>query len=350
MNIVINGDFLMHRITGVQRYALEVTKKIDDLINAYPEYQVILLIPSDCNVSLHLKNISIVRYKKYRRFFWLQFDLWKYCRKKHALCLCMATVVPFFYAGNSVNVIHDACTLAHPEFYSKRYRLMSEVLIWKQIKRFRKVITVSQFSKDEICRYTGIESGDVAVAYNSYEHFNSVESDFSIIDKLGLQKKNYFYSLSSLSPNKNFKWILAEAKNNPEETFVISGMKIDLFADADLGDQPDNVIFTGYISDEQVKALLSECKTFLFPTFYEGFGIPPLEALSCGARITVSDTPVMHEIYENCPNYIDPYNDTYSAEELIGNKNRYEEILKKYSWGKTASTILDAIKQQRYQL
>ena len=168
--------------------------------------------------------------------------------------------------------------------------------------------------------------------------------NFSILKKYGLERKKYFYALSSLSPNKNFKWILEEARQNPKETFVISGMKIELFSDADLGDKPDNVIFTGYIRDEQVKALLSECKTFLFPTWYEGFGIPPLEALSCGTKITVSDIPVMHEIYGNCANYIDPHTATYRGEELLGRNDHYEKILAKYSWKKTAAVILNALK------
>lgn len=344
MNLVINGDFLMHRITGVQRYALEVTKGIDEILGDYPDVHVELLLPSDCIAAVRLKNIEIVRYGKYRRFFWLQYDLMTYCRRKAALCLCMATVVPFFYAAHSANVIHDAGTLAHPEFYSKRYLLMNQVLSWGVIGRLDRIFTVSRFSKKEIIRYTHIRPEKITVACNSYEHFDHIQCDFSILEKLGLERKNYFYTLSSLSPNKNFKWILEEARQNPEETFAITGMRIELFSDADLGDKPDNVIFTGYICDEQVKALLSECKTFLFPTWYEGFGIPPLEALSCGAKITVSDIPVMREIYGNCANYIDPHKATYQGEELLGKNDQYEKTLAKYSWKKTAAVILNAIK------
>lgn len=343
MNIVINGDFLMHRITGVQRYALEVTKHIDDILDEYKGYHIELMIPSNCNISLQLHHIKIVKKGKYKKFFWLQYDLMRYCRKQKALCLCMATVVPFFYAKHSANVIHDAATLVHPEFYSRKYLLMSRILIWGVINRLNKVFTVSIFSKNEIVRYAHIDPRKITVAYNSYEHFYSVNYDFSILNDLGIEKNKYFYALSSLAPNKNFKWILSEAKQNPEETFVISGMKIDLFSDANLDDAPDNVIFTGYICDEQVKALLSQCKTFLFPTLYEGFGIPPLEALSCGAKITVSDTPCMHEIYEGCANYIDPNNATYHEKELIGKNDNYKQILQKYSWKKTAAIILNSL-------
>lgn len=343
-HIVINGDFLMHRITGVQRYALEVTKGIDEVLDNVCDVYVELLLPSDCTAALQLKNIKIIRYGKYRRLFWLQYDLMKYCRKKKAICLCMATVVPFFYTRHSANVIHDACTLTHPEFYSKQYLLMNRVLLWGIIHRLGKIFTVSHFSKNEIVRYTHVRPERITVAYNSYEHLRNINCDFSILKELGLEKKTYFYSLSSLSPNKNFKWILEEARQNPAETFVISGMKIELFSDANLYDRPRNVIFTGYLSDEQVKALLTECKTFLFPTWYEGFGIPPLEALSCGAKITVSDIPVMHEIYENCANYIDPHKTTYEGNELLGKNEHYEKILAKYSWKETATVILNALR------
>ena len=87
------------------------------------------------------------------------------------------------------------------------------------------------------------------------------------------------------------------------------------------------------------------CKTFLFPTLYEGFGIPPLEALLCGAGITVSDTPCMHEIYQDSATYIDPYNPSYKAEDIIGSKDMNGKVTSKFSWKQTAKSIVSCIRE-----
>lgn len=91
----------------------------------------------------------------------------------------------------------------------------------------------------------------------------------------------------------------------------------------------------GYVSDEEAKTMMRDCKAFLFPTFYEGFGIPPLEAMSAGAKnIYVSDTAVMHEIFEDSVQYINPtkYNFVLKKDKIINS----EDILAKYSWKKSA--------------
>ena len=103
---------------------------------------------------------------------------------------------------------------------------------------------------------------------------------------------------------------------------------------------PDNLKFLGYVSDEEAKTLMRDCKAFLFPTFYEGFGIPPLEALSTGAKVVVSDASCIREIFENSVYYIDPYNSDIDLKKLLDTPvESSEKILNKFSWRKSAEEL-----------
>ena len=106
---------------------------------------------------------------------------------------------------------------------------------------------------------------------------------------------------------------------------------------------PKNMKLLGYVSDEEAKTLMRDCKAFLFPTFYEGFGIPPLEALSVGCnRIIVTDSEVMHEVLENAATYINPY--FYHLPDSNGSSHKnIEKVLEKYSWKKSAEKLYELI-------
>lgn len=84
------------------------------------------------------------------------------------------------------------------------------------------------------------------------------------------------------------------------------------------------------------------CKAYIMPSFYEGFGLPPLEAFALGKDVIVSDIPVMHEIFENEVTYINPYEYNFDFEDILVAKNR-EKILNKYSWKKSAEKLLEII-------
>ena len=135
------------------------------------------------------------------------------------------------------------------------------------------------------------------------------------------------------------------AKRNPGCQFVITG-KAEGFTKLGVKDlKTDNLHFTGYLTDGEVKSLMSECRAFIHPAIYEGFGIPPLEALSCGARLILSTATCLPEIYEDSAYYIDPYNYDVNLEDMlakpIGDRQR---ILEKFSWDADARKLLDILR------
>ena len=139
-------------------------------------------------------------------------------------------------------------------------------------------------------------------------------------------------------------WVYEIAQKNPNEIFVLSGAFYNKVFKDNTEKKPLNVRFLGYLSDSEVKTLMRDCKAFLFPSLYEGFGIPPLEAMSTGCPVVVSDIPVMHEIFEQSVHFVDPYNTEIDLEDLLKQPlSPSEPILKKYSWEKCAQMLWNEI-------
>ena len=108
----------------------------------------------------------------------------------------------------------------------------------------------------------------------------------------------------------------------------------------------DNVILLGYVSDEQVKALMQKCTAFVFPSYYEGFGIPPLEALSCGTKIIVSNAASLPEIYENTAYYINPDDTNINLKLLLSKEvESSDKILERYQYKNAAITLCNLLKK-----
>ena len=153
--------------------------------------------------------------------------------------------------------------------------------------------------------------------------------------------------MGSLSKRKNLKWIADYAVNHQDETFAISGKMLSGLVPAELEvlQKLDNVILLGYVSDGEVKALMQKCKSFILPSYYEGFGIPPLEALSCGAKIVISNAACLPEIYGDSAYYIDPNNANVNLTELIMEERKNpSELLQKYTYQNAAEKFYQVLK------
>ena len=112
--------------------------------------------------------------------------------------------------------------------------------------------------------------------------------------------------------------------------------------------EENNVTYTGYLSEEELKTLLLNCEALILPSLYEGFGIPPLEALALGKKIIVAKSSCLPEIYKDCAYYVNPYKPCKNLEELIyNNVNSPEELLSKYTWDNAAERLLELLKKYK---
>ncbi len=336
--IIINGRFLVHRVTGVERYARELLAELDKIIEPG---KVILAVPPEIKDAPNYRNIQIKKVGKLHNRMWEHISLPLYVRKR-GISLNLCNVAPLIDPG--IVCIHDMKIKARPKDFSKAFLLWYNLLFFNECRRAKKIITVSEFSKREIIKYYHVDPQKIIIIPNAWQHFEDVECVDGTAQKYGLSKGEFYFSVCSIEPNKNLKWIIETAKKNPYILFAVAGTtNAAVFSKELKTGIPSNMKLLGYITDAEVKTLMRECKAFLFPSFYEGFGIPPLEALSAGCKqIYVSDIEAMHEIFGDDVSYIDP-----NVPEIPPSKQGdHKGVLNYYSWlDNSAPILLDLINE-----
>lgn len=335
--VVVNGRFLIHRVTGVERYAREILAELDKIIEPG---EVIMAIPPETKEIPDYKNIRVERVGKLHNRLWEHISFPAYVRRRKGISLNLCNTAPLPDPG--IVCIHDMKIKARPQDFNILFLIWYRLLFFNACKRAKKIITVSEFSKNEIIKYYKVPRERIIVVPNAWQHFEKTGFDEKTLERYELRKGDYYFSVSSLEPNKNLKWIVEAAKADREQVFVVAGAdNREIFADGLKSECPPNIKMLGYISDEEVKTLMRDCKAFLYPSFYEGFGIPPLEAISAGAStIVVSDIPVMHEIFGGDVNYINPLRPDFAHKEY---KRTGQDVLKMYSWRDNSAPILRTV-------
>lgn len=344
--IVIDGRQMTGTIRGgVQRYISEILMELDKIANP-GEYEI--LIPQKTNICYHYKNIKIVNYGKIQGLLWeqicLPFYLWK--NKLYGVFPC--TIVPLLYPKGAA-VLHDVMIAKKPELgdsfsnpAAKKLLLMN----YKIAARHASVVcTVSENSKRDISELYGVKAGDIFVIGNAWQHIMRVETDDGWMKQHPeIKPGEYYFSLSANRKQKNFKWIYEMAKRNPDRIFAMAGTQEEWQREQEY--KAPNIIHLGYISDGTIKSLMRHCKAFLFPSLYEGFGIPPMEALAAGAKIVVARTSCLPEIYQESAYYIDPYCYDIDLERLLESETApAEEVLSQYSWELSARKLYEVCKK-----
>ena len=356
--ILINGNFLCRSLTGIERFAFETCRQLDSLLSEKqaPGLNVSILIPPNARILPDFVNIHPVISKTALKSFpkWDMFTLKKEAERLNAIPLNFSNTAPLG-KNCGISFLHDIYAKDFPEdFVTLKDRLIRiySCFHYRNIaKNALCILTVSEFSKNQIHKAYHTEKSKIHVLPNGWEHFNTVQEDPSIFDRFPrLSSKNFFFTLGSLQKRKNLRWILDYASKNPEQIFAISGKPIGGMKSSELADlqKLGNVIFLGYVSDGEVKALMKNCAAFVFPSYYEGFGIPPLEALSTGAKIIVSDSASLPEIYGEAAAYINPYNTDCSLLELSEktvSKESVEKVLKKYTYRNAAERLYEILVQ-----
>jgi glycosyltransferase involved in cell wall biosynthesis len=245
--------------------------------------------------------------------------------------------------------MHDMSVQINPHFFSLRFSLFHRFADLVTSHYAKKIFTISKFSKNEIHRIYSRLKTEVEILPASWQHVQNINVDKSCMNKYGISNKPYIFSLGSQAKAKNIEWIIQAAKLNPNYNFIISGKAFrEVFGNKVINNDINlkNLSFIGYASDEEIKFFMQNCLAFLFPSFYEGFGLPPLEALAFGVKhVIVSDIPVMHEIYENAVHYVNPHSNSICIDDVLNTeiKQPSNSILKKYSWRESAIKLLNSI-------
>jgi glycosyltransferase involved in cell wall biosynthesis len=348
--VLINGYFLCRTLTGIERYAYEITKRLDTL--SLPG-EISIIVPADIENVPAYTHLDIIRYgKKISHVFWQMFTVQFFLltHRQYMILDFGNTCLPF---APGIVFLHDIyCEFFPEDFVGLRDKLARVYNKWQYrliARKAKRIVTVSLFSKKQIAETYHINPERVRVIYSSWNHFSNISPDYTIFDKYpDLIKQQFYFSLGSISKRKNIKWIVKYALKRPDCLFALSGGNLPTAHDSELEytESIHNIVLLGYLDDNKVKALMEKCKAFILPSYYEGFGLTPLEALSCGAKIIVARAASLPEIYGNTAHYIDPFSIEVDLDELLREPvEAPDRILEKYSYDRSARQVYALIKE-----
>lgn len=332
--VAINGSPLTGKITGIERYMYEIIKRIDKLDDP-DRTKIYLMCPEKQRLNVPvLDNIEIVglghsdgkiKISEIRSF--LKKTDSKYFSLSGNMCI----------QRNAVICIHDIRPWLFKEFDPISFRIRCGLNFLSSKFNAGRIVTVSETSKEEMSSHLRISKSKITVIPNGWEHMRDIKEDVDFWQRHpDIRKGEYLYSLSSVAPHKNFKWIIENAKLHPEVNFIVGGKKWELSNEEQ--EAVGNVRFLGYVTDEENKTLMKNCKAFVHPSMYEGFGITPLEALSCGAPIFVSKAACLPEIFGGVASFFDPTDWNFNIMDNMyePDQDAVQKVLKKYTWDRAA--------------
>lgn len=357
--IIINGRFFSRHATGVDRFAYEIIAAIDELINANdPSVTGLcfkILLPSGVIPERKFVHIPMETVGRFSGQLWEQWDLPR-ALPSDSLLLNLCNTGPIF-TRRQIVVIHDAGTVKAPAAYNFKFRLWYRILLPLLGRVANKILTVSEFSKTEIILAFTIPEDKISVVVESGEHLLRVASEKGAIKKLGLSERPYILAVSSMATHKNFRLVLQALTRlgNPSfDVAIAGGANSRIFGDSGIAFN-ENLKWLGYVSDSELRALYESALCFVFPSLYEGFGIPPLEAMQFGCPVLASRSASIPEVCGDAVLYFDAHNADELASLLLrvsGDTTLRAELKQKgyeratlFSWKKAALQVLAALRE-----
>ncbi len=272
--------------------------------------------------------------------------------------------VPIFYRGKMIVTIHDLTHLKLKQFLPNKFAyLYAKFMMWIAIKKSSVVLTVSANSKQDILQYFKVNPDKIKVIYNGVgEEFrkkNKDEIDY-LYEKYAIprNKKILMYA-GNLKPHKNIEKLLeAFSLLEDKENYVllIVGKAFENYTILDEKEKQlgikDYIINTGSLTQEQIIDVYNLADLFIFPSLYEGFGLPIIEALACGTKVISSNTSSLPEVGGDVIEYFDPNNakeiceKIKSSEQKEFDEEKVEKWLKKFEWKKISEEVKESFNEK----
>lgn len=345
--IIVNARFLTQNITGVQRFAIEISKQLKQLYGENIQFVCPRnIIHNDLANELGAKVLG-----HQKGHLWEQVELLLYLQENgRPLLLNLGNTAPLLYF-NKIIVLHSLSFL-YKKWNSLAFHFLYKITVPLNLISSKFIFTVSQYTKKEITKhYSYIKLIDkIDVIYNG--SFGS--------KKLNIQstknKQDYLLYVGSISSSKNVNGLvdamnLVQIQHRDIGLKIVGSLNNKVFKDEKMtADQ--SIEFCGHINNpDELKELYLNAKAFIFPSLYESFGIPPLEAQECGCPIVISNTTALPEIYKDSALYFNPYDTDDIANKIItllDNENLQKKLIdkgfeniKRFSWEKSAKKILE---------
>jgi glycosyltransferase involved in cell wall biosynthesis len=290
--IALNARFYSHVPTGMQRYGIEMANRLGGILDVVKPSRALKGTEGHMWEQLYLPS-----------------------RSRGRLLWSPNNTGPLM-VRRQVCTIHDIIPIDRPEWFNSRFSGWYNWLLPKLVHRVSHLIAVSEFTRQRVIERFGVPSGKISVVWNGVDRkFRpATEAEIAAMRiELGIRSPRYLVYVGSVEPRKNLGGLLDAwrlvAKHIPEDIqLVVAGGKGAslVFADPKLGKTPERVQFTGYVKQDQLPALYSGAMALVYPSLYEGFGLPAVEAMACGTPAVVSNTTSLPEVVGPNAVLVDP--------------------------------------------
>lgn len=307
-SVVFNGRFLAQVPTGIQRYAAETLRALDALLDEQPACRAHLrcrLAVPEGAAPLPLRHVARVVVPGGRSHLWEQVALAWHARGDY--------LVNFNYSGpllkrRQLVTVHDAMVCAMPQTYTRRYRLVHQALVGVLGRTAADLMTVSEFSRRELRLHFGLTRPDIVVGREGGAHAVRAADDAAVLAQHGLAPGRYILCVGSVKPSKNLALLgraMQQLPDYPWPVAVAGPRDIGIFRRTAVDES--RLRWLGFVPDDALAALYRQAAWFVFPSLYEGFGLPAVEAMANGCPVLAARAASIPEVCGDAALYFDPH-------------------------------------------
>lgn len=365
MKVCIDLTSLVDNFSGIERYAaclaVEMIKdKTIDFILLFKNsvHPMFVSMSNQRNVTIRIiRGSSKLLFNQIK----LPYEITK-IRADYYLFLAFPVPILLF-KKNMVSTIHDICCWDCPETMNGMSSIYFKISHRMAMLKCKRIITISKFSQNRIVDKLHYPKKKIWLVYCGIDkkllNYTGDETQFSEIKEKYNIPDTYILSLSTLEPRKNLRLLLqAYTKyfqtSEKAEKLVLAGRKgwkLEDFLDDIDKSVLDNICFTGFIEEQDLAGIYGNAKYFVFPSKYEGFGMPPLEALACGTKVLSSNSTSLPEVLGNAVNYFESENMESLYNCLLNgivdvDENIVNSQIKKFDWSMEACKLINYMRKE----
>lgn len=334
------------KVGGTEFY---IRNLLDGFLRMKEPFHFFLLVSADnCETFRHyaqderieLLETKVISANIAGRILWQFFCQNRFLRKK-GIRKCFTPVYcrPLFNGGVTyVNTIHDLQAAHYPQYHPFHEIAYSRLCWWLDVHRSRHIIAISDWVKEDIVKRYHVPPAHITTIYNPITVDRKQTVPFrQLSEKYQIREKEYYYTIAQMIPHKNLKTLLAVMERIRRENIdlpcrlLISGVngvgREALERQIRERGLEREITLTGFVENEERNTLYRFCRAFLFPSVFEGFGMPPIEAMLFGAVVITTDRACIPEVTQNKANYVrDPYDAEAWIAAMKNPADRIEEM------------------------
>ncbi len=356
MRIIVDAYELKEKFTGVGRY---IHNLIKNLVEIDPENEYILLINEDSKLAEQIEAEKVKVESSGGYFLWQNYEIKKILKSlNYDFFWGTNYFIPFFLKKPSFATIHDISWRTLKDNYTLKERLSKELRSIYTLKRAKLIFTVSHFTRSEILKYYRAKEDKIKPIYSGIEeefHEEEQEKVEEFRKKYNLPEKNLIGFLGSVFKRRHLPEVFYSIRDS-EYTLFVAGKIYDKRFETIVKSSPQNLIYFERIPEEEILSFYSSIELFVYVSEYEGFGFPPLEALSCGRVPLLYKGSSLFEIFKDFSLFVNsssPEEIRRTIDYFFANKesiqkriiDRFKKEKERFSWKKTALNYLNEIKK-----